>query len=122
MARVSKEKQAAYQRKHYLSKKYYYKQKAADRRAKVYAKVASYKTEHGCLICGEKDPVCLDFHHAGDKEIGISNGIRAGRSWNRIYLEIEKCVVVCANCHRKVHANNMRRTSSVGEHGSHKPA
>lgn len=124
MARISREKQAAYQRRHYLTKKLYYKQKAAERRTILYTRVAQYKAERGCSLCAEKDPACLDLHHPGDdKEISISGAIRVGMSWTRISAEIEKCVVVCANCHRKLHAtDDTRRSSSVGEHGSHKPA
>lgn len=42
--------------------------------------------------------ICMDFDHVrGVKEFNISLG---GMSFSRVKKEIEKCDVVCANCHR----------------------
>lgn len=56
----------------------------------------------GCIVCGEKDTACLDFHHLGDKEFNISAQIK-NLSKDNLKKEIDKCVVLCANCHRKLH-------------------
>lgn len=60
----------------------------------------------GCLICGEKDPCCLQFHHLNPKEksIEVSKLVNQKAPITRIAEEIEKCVVLCANCHAKFHA------------------
>lgn len=59
-----------------------------------------------CLGCERTGPPALfDFHHtdAKDKGFGIGqDGIP--RSWERVIAELEKCVMLCANCHREVHA------------------
>lgn len=59
-----------------------------------------------CEGCGETHPATLDFHHRdqSDKVIEISKAIN-GRGWSRdrILSEIEKCAVLCSNCHRKMH-------------------
>jgi len=59
-----------------------------------------------CRDCGFAGPVdALEFHHldARSKEFGISvDGIP--RSWARVQAELAKCVLLCANCHREVHA------------------
>lgn len=57
----------------------------------------------GCIKCGEKEPCCLDFHHidSSTKEGSIAERRNASEAWLR--AEIEKCVVLCSNCHRKVH-------------------
>lgn len=57
-----------------------------------------------CSLCDETDHNCLDFHHVdpSEKEIKISTAI--GRGANTVAKELSKCIVVCANCHRKVHA------------------
>lgn len=67
---------------------------------------ASYKSNLSCLICGENEPVCLDFHHKNPDEKDFSIGARmsSGVSIERMIQEIEKCVVLCSNCHRKIHA------------------
>ena len=59
---------------------------------------------NGCIVCGEKDPACLDFHHLHDKSFNIGNKCR-DRSVDSIKNEVDKCVVLCANCHRKLHHN-----------------
>ena len=56
----------------------------------------------GCVACGEKESACLDFHHLGDKDNVVSQML--GWSNKRVVEEIAKCVVLCANCHRKHHA------------------
>jgi 5-methylcytosine-specific restriction endonuclease McrA len=59
-----------------------------------------------CMGCGLSDPVdVLDFHHLDPttKEFAIStDGVP--RSWARVQAELTKCVLLCANCHREVHA------------------
>jgi predicted HNH restriction endonuclease len=61
----------------------------------------------GCLYCAEKDPCCLDFHHqSNDKKYSISNKL-ADKTWTALLEEIKKCIVVCANCHRKLHAGKI---------------
>lgn len=61
--------------------------------------------QQGCCVCGEKDPCCLDFHHLRDKQFCISNA--TDRSISKIKEELEKCIVLCANCHRKLHAKHI---------------
>lgn len=59
--------------------------------------------------CGESDPRCLDFHHSNpaDKTGNIANMVRR-TTLSRLGKEIGKCVVLCANCHRKRHKQFMR--------------
>lgn len=55
-----------------------------------------------CTDCGVSYPsVCMDFDHiSDDKENVISQLVHIGSSLKRIQGEIDKCEVVCANCHR----------------------
>lgn len=59
-----------------------------------------------CFACGgDGAPSLFEFHHwdAKEKDFGISeDGIE--RSWEKIVAELAKCVMLCANCHREVHA------------------
>jgi len=59
----------------------------------------------GCDRCDETDPACLDFHHVDedDKEMAVGKMITYGYGKDRLREEIEKCIVLCANCHRKEH-------------------
>lgn len=62
-----------------------------------------------CIACGESDPVVIDFHHLDEstKESSISKLIQNNSSLNKIQQEIEKCVCLCSNCHRKVHGGTL---------------
>lgn len=56
---------------------------------------------HGCAICGENDPCCLDFDHLKNKNMLISKLISSGYSFSNLKKEIDKCQILCANCHRR---------------------
>ena len=63
------------------------------------------KTERGCVICGYKQhPEALDFHHPdNDKLYNIGDMVYTKRyKLTEILQEIEKCEVLCSNCHRVV--------------------
>jgi hypothetical protein len=71
----------------------------------------------GCP-CGEIDACCLEWHHPNkDKEFTVSVEIY-NFSKERIVREIGKCVLLCANCHRKIHKGRQlpwqRAGSSIG--------
>jgi len=63
------------------------------------------KAETGCVICGEQEITALDFHHLdeGTKSFNLS-GIAYTKSLTALRTEVDKCLVVCASCHRKLHA------------------
>jgi hypothetical protein len=55
-----------------------------------------------CVDCGESDPRVLEFDHvSGVKTGNVCDMIGSLISWRRISEEISKCVVRCANCHRR---------------------
>jgi len=61
------------------------------------------KVTLGCFDCGyNAHPAALDFDHLEEdsKIRSISDMIRAGASWTELGKEIDKCDIVCANCHR----------------------
>lgn len=72
-------------------------------RFRIYAKVARIKAERGCLQCGERDPLVLDFNHRdrSQKEYTIARILT--KEWDVIAAEIAKCDVLCSNCHRRHH-------------------
>lgn len=70
-----------------------------------YEKVAEYKSTKGCKICGERRHWVLDLHHrdGDEKERTVSRMISKNICWDKILLEINKCDVLCSNCHRDYH-------------------
>lgn len=71
-------------------------------RGRRYKEFLKLKEGLSCIICGESDPPCLDFHHldSSQKEYQISDLVM---SKEKMREELKKCVPVCANCHRKIH-------------------
>ena len=93
-----------YHREHYLANKQRYIAQAAAHKAKTRldrtTRLLEYFRTHPCLDCGETDPVVLEFDHLRDKAFAIGQALDR-YSWARVLAEIEKCEVVCANCHRR---------------------
>jgi len=94
------------------NKQYYQKNRIKEimrvrRRKEEIAKwFSEYKSKLICEICGEKEPICLEFHHKDGENKDFNLGDVKSRGWGkeRIKKELEKCRVLCANCHRKIHA------------------
>ncbi len=64
-------------------------------------KIDEYKMQHGCRNCGYcLHPAALDFHHLKDKSFMISQVRTMHIRWDKIKVEIDKCEILCANCHR----------------------
>src|SRR5262245_17426976 len=62
------------------------------------------KAREGCKYCPERHPACLDFHHRpGEVKILTVSQLCGRGSWALIQAEIDKCDIVCSNCHRKRH-------------------
>lgn len=100
-----KECHKKYDTKHYNRKKEYYLEKARKHKEKVRKWFVNFKRDKKCIECGESHPACFVFHHrdSSKKEISIGNAIRMGWGIERLKKEIEKCDILCANCHRKEH-------------------
>ena len=61
-----------------------------------------YKMEKGCSVCGYNEiPQALEFDHIdrSKKKFGMNKAYKY--KWSTIMEELEKCVIRCANCHRK---------------------
>lgn len=63
-----------------------------------------WKEQQKCLVCEEDNSCCLDLHHLdpSQKDMAVSTAVTRW-SWNKLQTEIDKCVVVCRNCHAKIH-------------------
>ena len=85
------------------------------RRKKIRQMAVEYKGGC-CQKCGYN--VCieaLEFHHcdSSGKDFSISeNGYT--RSWNKVKKELDKCMLLCANCHRELHAQIAASTGNRG--------
>jgi len=69
-------------------------------------KAIEHKGGPVCQHCGQDFTgrlECLDFHHVNPEEKDVGLGRILAGSWKRIEAEIDKCIVLCSNCHRTVH-------------------
>lgn len=74
--------------------------------------VNSYKAIKGCSRCGIKDHAVLDLHHevSEHKVAPVSAMVAQNAPLRVIILEVLKCVVLCANCHRRLHFASLEST------------
>lgn len=74
------------------------------RRRLLKVKAVEYKGGK-CEICGyDKCIDALEFHHLDPqkKEFGIAQKGYT-RSWNNVKKELDKCLLLCSNCHKELH-------------------
>ena len=58
-----------------------------------------------CQLCGyNKDITALDLHHINPEEKDFSFNSADSRNWQSVRDELEKCILLCSNCHREIHS------------------
>lgn len=102
---ICRDCQNEYVRAHYHANRAAYIEKARVRNTEQIRINAdfmiAYLGNHPCVDCGESDIIVLEFDHLRDKVADVSVLARGGYSIETIQKEIDKCEVVCANCHRR---------------------
>lgn len=101
---------AEYQRERQNAKAYAYQirnvEKVVEWRQRTKKNLIEYKGSK-CEICGFDKPVpaCYDFHHIdpNSKEFRIGG---KSISIERLKAEVDKCMLLCANCHRELHSKD----------------
>ena len=112
-----KECQSVYSKQHYKLNKSDYCKRARKNNIEYRKRnrdfIKNYKTSAGCKFCKETSHICLDFHHLNPKvkDWNISIMSRGASSISTIKKEIKKCIVICSNCHRKLHAGLIKITN-----------
>ncbi len=88
----------------YKDRAEYLKKAVAKRRKVLRAKAIEYGGSK-CAVCGyDTCKRALSFHHKdpSQKDFGLSaRGLT--RSWEKTKTELDKCILVCANCHMEIH-------------------
>lgn len=102
---------------HYEKNKEYYLRKNDRRRKEARNLVSEFKSQFGCSMCPETDQACLDFHHTDplNKTVSIANMFRMGWGPQKMIAELKKCIVMCSNCHRKLHRDQNILERAEGE-------
>ena len=68
-------------------------------REKGTALIDNYLSTHPCIKCGNTDIRVLTFHHRDKSQKRYNVSCMKYLSEKRILSEIEKCDILCANCH-----------------------
>jgi len=87
----------------------YVKKNYAQMKARMNAKrqeIAEWKRRRGCTVCGETEPWVLDMHHLDPN--GKEANSAQSATLKTFLKEAGKCVLLCSNCHRKVHAGVLK--------------
>ncbi len=116
---LDKQKATIYKKE--WNKKYYFqnREKERERIQKRKDQIATwfegYKSNLFCVFCRENTSVCLEFHHLDPsrKDFNLAIISSWGYGKKRILAEIAKCKVLCANCHKKVHAGILKLSDIV---------
>ena len=108
----NKVKQKKAQHESYLRNKEKIKRNRNNRRDMLRKLVDELKNETICMDCGiQYPPYVTDYHHRNpiDKDEIVSRLVSGLRATDRILKEIDKCILLCSNCHRiREHKNNIR--------------
>lgn len=96
-----------YYAQHYAKYRAAYLTRAKQRRELLRAEyrqnMLEYLSGKFCAECGENDVRVLELDHinSSTKAFSISQAVRLGYSWSDVELELKKCQILCANCHKK---------------------
>lgn len=91
--------------KRYQENKQEYLRRSRENRAEKREWLEEYKSDLECEECGEDRSACLEFHHEDpdEKFKEVSKMVPQNYSIEKIKEEIEKCKVLCSNCHKILH-------------------
>jgi len=82
----------------------------------------SFKATLACIKCGQNHPATFDFHHtdSNTKEASVNKLVK-NRAFKRAMEEVQKCVVLCANCHRIHHHDERLNKKAKKKKGAEAP-
>ncbi len=106
---------ATIEKRRYSDRRQYLIRAVHARRKKVRQMAVEYKGGR-CEICGYNRCIdALEFHHndLSKKNFGISEKGYT-KSWKKVVEELAKCILICANCHRELHAKLAASCGNAG--------
>lgn len=97
------------QKTHYNKNKEKFINRNKERRNKRKEWYQEFMSTRCCIVCQENSLECLDWHHLDPKEKDgqVGKMLNHFRSMENVFSEMNKCIILCANCHRKYHAGNL---------------
>lgn len=112
----TRERYLNYGRKTYAKYATKYQARATEIRRATREALYKLRADMGCKYCSEANPDCLDFHHRDPAEKKFTVAGRGGCfKLEDAMVEVNKCDIVCANCHRKIEAAKRRAAKGSDE-------
>lgn len=110
-ANVRKERQREYSRRWYLANQTKARESVSRRKRREKERWEAYRAQHACAHCGFSHPAVIDFHHVirENKQSVNDLAVKHGNVSAAIREAEEKCIPLCANCHRILHWQERRR-------------
>ena len=108
---IRKAKQKVYARKWYEGNRQEVIKRARKGRDRDRERWIAYKTKQRCSHCRKKHPAIIDFHHVikeGKRSVNYL-AVRKRNIAEAIKEAEEKCIPLCANCHRILHWDLTRK-------------
>jgi hypothetical protein len=119
--KVRKDKQKGYAAKHYKNNKNKVKDSTKEKKSSLRKQWRAFKTTLSCSKCGFNHPAAMDFHHKDPKnKLGSVNQFISDGRFKAALDEVQKCVVLCANCHR-IHHHDERQAKKKKKKGAEAP-
>ena len=81
--------------------------RVVENKKNVYNKYKEWKQDKSCACCGEDADECLELHHIDPNAKDGHPSHMITRGWKKFLEEAAKCVVLCSNCHKKVHSGRI---------------
>jgi len=118
------EKKKEIAKRHYKKHAAKIKAKTKVTKEKARQKWRDYKATLACVRCGENHPATFDFHHVvrlpDNRKV---NRLLANNNYKAALKEIqERCIVLCANCHRKLHHEELLEKKNRKKKGAEAPS
>lgn len=89
-------------REHYKANKERYKKQVYEHNRALVNKVAEYKRNRPCADCSVSYPsYVMEFDHISEDKVDNVSSLASAGCAKKVWVEIKKCELVCANCHRE---------------------
>jgi hypothetical protein len=115
-------KQKAYSAAYYQKTKEETKKRTKEKKLSLRKEWKAFKATLCCTKCGFNHPAAFDFHHTDPStKTGSVNALVSNGRYARAMKEVEKCVVLCANCHRIHHHDELHAAKKKKKKGTKAP-
>lgn len=100
---VRRQKNKEYNKKYYEANKTKIKKNNAQAKRVNRAEWRKFKSTFKCIHCGFAHPAAIDFHHVDRTNYRSVTDLVKNGNFSAAKREVQKCVALCANCHRIHH-------------------